>query len=90
MGEPYMNAFWTWAKAKFGRIVTAAGAVLGSVETFDISVIKDPIEGLFPKYGHQFVLGFTVLCCVLSYGRHQYVASKVAPKPEVLPPPVTQ
>lgn len=72
-----MSSLWLWFKAKFGRIITAVGTLLSGVETFDITPIKDPIEGLT---SHKFVLGLMVICFVLSYLRHQYVASKVAPK----------
>lgn len=80
-----MKAIWTWFKAKFGRVVTGAGAVLSAIEGFDITPIKDPIESLI---GHTWVLRITMALFLLSWARHQYVASKVAPKPDVLPPPV--
>jgi hypothetical protein len=81
--------FKTWFKAKFGRVMSGTAGLLTLMESFDITTIKDPLEGLFPKYGHQIVLGFAGACAIASYLRHQYVASMVAPKPTVLPPPVT-
>lgn len=72
-----MIIFWTWFKAKFGRIVTGSGALLSAIEGFDITPIKDPIEGLL---GHTWVLRITVALFLLSWGRHQYVASQ-HPKP---------
>lgn len=69
-----MNAFLTWFKAKFGRIVSGAGALLSGIEGFDITSIKDPIEGLI---GHIWVLRITVALFLLSWARHQYVASQV-------------
>lgn len=64
----------TWFRNKFGRIVTAAGFLLTSVEGFDISPIKDPLEGIL---GHIWVLRITVALFLLSWFRHQYTASKV-------------
>jgi hypothetical protein len=80
-----MNAIWQWIKNKAGRIVTVAGALLSGVEGFDITPIKDPIESLI---GHTWVLRITVGLFLLSWARHQYVATTVAPKPDILPPPV--
>lgn len=68
-----MSALITWLRAKFGRIVTVVGFFFSGVETFDISVIKDPLEGLL---GHRVVLFLTVACFVLSFVRHQQVANK--------------
>ena len=79
-----LRAFWAWCQNKFGRIVTTAGVFLSGVEGFDISPIKDPLEGLI---GHTWILRITVALFLLSWIRHQQVASKVASKPEVLPPP---
>jgi hypothetical protein len=82
-----MNVFWTWAKAKFGRIVTAIGVLLSGIDVFDITPIKDPLTAIIGAKGVQIAV---VACFVLSWARHQYVASKVAPKPGILPPPVVQ
>lgn len=61
-----------WLRDKFGRIVSIAGTLLSGVETFDISPIKDPLEGFI---GHKGVMGLTVALFVASYLRHQYVAN---------------
>lgn len=85
-----MNAFasfGTWFKNKLGRITAGAGIVLQGIETVDLSVIKDPLESII---GHKGVQVAIIALFVISYLRHQYVASKIAPKPEVLPPPVTE
>lgn len=71
-----MNA-WIWFKNKLGRITTAFGFLLQGIETVDISAIKDPLEALI---GHKGVQGIIIGLFVISYLRHQYVASKVAPK----------
>lgn len=67
-----MNA-WIWIQAKFGRIVSAAGVLLSSVEGFDITPIKDPVEAIV---GHVWVLRITVALFIFSYLRHQYVANQ--------------
>lgn len=69
-----LSTLWLWCKNKFGRIVTAIGFFFSGVETFDISPIKDPLEGLT---SHRFVLFLTVACFALSWVRHQQVANKV-------------
>lgn len=68
-----LNSLWAWTKAKFGRIVSAAGVLLSSVETLDISPIKDPLEGLI---GHKGVLWVTCGLFAASWLRHQWVASQ--------------
>lgn len=82
-----MNKLWAWFKSKFGRIITTVGFALQGVETIDITPIKDPLENVI---GHIGVSVAVIACFVLSFVRHQYVASKVAPKPDILPPPVTK
>lgn len=62
-----------WLKDKLGRIVSALGTMLSGVETFDITSIKDPLEGFI---GHKGVMGLTVMLFLASYVRHQYVASQ--------------
>jgi hypothetical protein len=64
----------TWARDKYGRIVTALGFALSGVETFDLTPIKDPLESII---GHVGVSIATVACFVLSYIRHQQVAQRV-------------
>ena len=68
-----MNAVWQWCVDKFGRLVSGAGVLLSGVEGFDITGIKEPLEGLL---GHAWVLRITVGLFLLSYIRHQYVASQ--------------
>lgn len=72
-----LESIWSWMKGKFGRIVSALGLLLSGVDTFDISPIKDPLEGFI---GHRGVMGITVMLFLASYARHQYVASQ-HPKP---------
>jgi len=79
----YWQSFKTWVKAKFGRIVTAVGAALASVDMLDISAIKDPLEGLL---GHKGVQAVVVGLFAASWLRHQYAASK-NPVVATLPPP---
>ena len=62
-----------WIRNKFGRIVTLLGVLLQGVDTFDITPIKQPIEDLI---GHRWLQVLIVGLFVLSYLRHQYVASK--------------
>jgi len=64
---------WLWLVAKFGRIITAVGATLSGVETFDITPIKDPLEQIT---SHRFVMGVTVLCFALSWWRHHQAAKR--------------
>lgn len=84
-----MNAlqkFWTWCRNKYGRIVTVAGAVLSSTETFDITPIKDPLEGMFGTYGHQIVMSLTVGLFMLSWARHQQIAKRISSLEAQIPP----
>lgn len=62
-----------WLRDKFGRIVSALGTMLSGVETFDVSPIKDPLEGFI---GHRGVMGLTVALFLASYLRHQYIANQ--------------
>lgn len=62
-----------WIRNKFGRIITVLGALLQGVDTFNITPIKQPIEDLI---GHKWLQVLIVGLFVLSYLRHQYVASK--------------
>jgi hypothetical protein len=68
-----MNALSQWLKDKFGRIVSALGLLLSGIDTFDITPIKDPLEGFI---GHKGVMGVTVALFLASYIRHQYVANQ--------------
>lgn len=70
-----------YIKAKLGRLITGAGVLLGSIETLDISVIKDPLEGIIGHKGVQIVV---VGLFIASFARHQYVANqhKVPPPPD--------
>lgn len=81
-----LTSIWTWAKAKFGRIVSAAGVLLSGVETLDISPIKDPLEGII---GHKGVLWITCGLFVASWFRHQWVANQ-HPKEPSLPAPTPE
>ena len=78
-----MKSILVWTKAKFGRIVSAAGVFLSGVETLDISPIKDPLEGLI---GHKGVLWITCALFAASWFRHQWVASQ-HPKEPPMPAP---
>lgn len=72
-----MNAwrkFSAWFQNKFGRIITVAGAALAGVDFFDIAPIKEPLTGIIGARGVQILV---VACFILSWARHQYVASKV-------------
>jgi hypothetical protein len=71
-----LKAFFIWLKAKTGRIVTAAGGLLALFD-LDISPVKDTLESIVGHRGVQFV---TLTLFVGSYLRHQYVATKIAPK----------
>ena len=82
-----MQSIWIWAKAKAGRIISSIGVLLSGVETFDITPIKDPLEGFI---GHKGVMGVTVALFVGSYIRHQWVASQYPKPPSSLPPPSSQ
>ena len=62
-----------WLRDKFGRIVTVVGALLQGIDTLDITPIKQPIEEII---GHRWLQGIIVGLFVLSYLRHQYVASQ--------------
>ena len=81
-----LQSIWYWAKAKFGRIVSAAGILLSGVETLDISPIKDPLEGII---GHKGVLWITCGLFAASWLRHQWVANQ-HPKPVVVPVPSSE
>jgi len=72
-----LRSFWTWLKNKCGRVFAGTGFIWSGLETFNIDPIKQPIEELFPKYGHQIVLGTISVLFLASWLRHQYVASKV-------------
>lgn len=80
-----LQRFVTWCRNKYGRIVTAVGAVFSSIETFDITAIKDPLEGMFGRWGHQIVMGLTVGLFVLSWARHQQIAKRVSALEQVAP-----
>ena len=80
-----LKSLWIWVKNKFGRIISAAGVFLSSVETLDISPIKDPLEGII---GHKGVLWVTCALFAASWARHQWVANqhpKVTPLPSPAP-----
>lgn len=62
-----------WLKDKFGRIVSGVSIALSGVEGFDITSIKQPLEEVV---GHAWVLRIILALAVLSYLRHQYVASQ--------------
>lgn len=72
-----MLDLWTWTKAKVGRIITATGVFVSGIETFDITPVKDPLESFI---GHKGVQALVISLFVFSFVRHQYVASKIAPK----------
>lgn len=78
-----LHSLWSFLKNKAGRLITAAGIVLSSVEAIDITAIKDPLEGLI---GHKGVQALAVGLFVASYLRHQYVASQHS-KADPLPAP---
>lgn len=82
----YLSSLWSFLKNKAGRLITAAGIVLSSVEAIDITAIKDPLEGLI---GHKGVQALAVGLFVASYLRHQYVASQHS-KADPLPAPAPQ
>jgi hypothetical protein len=71
-----------WARNKAGRIITSVGILLSGVENFDVTPIKDPLEGFL---GHRVVMGLIVALFVSSYIRHQQIANRHAAVP--LPPP---
>lgn len=68
-----MKKFWQWIKNKFGRIVTTLGVLLGGIDAFDISAIKDPVVNLLGNKAFQVA---TILCFAASWARHQLVANK--------------
>lgn len=81
-----LTKVWTWARNKYGRIITAAGFLLSGTETFDITPIKDPLEGLFGAHGHAVVSGLTIGCFGLSFIRHQQIAHRVTKLQEAVAP----
>lgn len=76
-----MKSIWIWLKAKFGRITTLVGAGLQLIETLDISEIKQPLEDFI---GHKGVQAIVIGLFLLSFARHQWVASqhKEPPPPD--------
>lgn len=68
-----MITIWDFLKDKCGRLVSGIGILLSGIEGFDITAIKDPLEGLL---GHQWVLRITVALFLLSFARHQWVANQ--------------
>jgi hypothetical protein len=66
-----MGKLWQFVKDKIGRLTTAAGGLM-SLADLDISPVKPALEDLF---GHRGVQAITVALFVLSYLRHQHVAS---------------
>lgn len=73
------KVIWLWLCNKFGRIVTFFGAVVASLEAFDVSVIRDPLADLFGTRSSKFVSGTALLCLLLSFMRHSWVASQHPP-----------
>lgn len=88
----FLQKFWTWCRNKYGRIITVTGALLSGTETFDITPIRDPLEGMFGRWGHQIVMGLTVGLFVLSWARHQQTAKRVdaLEQPPKAPQPVPE
>lgn len=84
--KAFLQKFVAWCRNKYGRIITVAGALLSSMETFDITPIKDPLEGMFGRYGHQIVMGLTVGLFVLSWARHQQIAKRISQLEAQIPP----
>lgn len=78
-----LESLWSFIKNKVGRLVTGTGMVLSGIEYFDISVIKDPLEGLI---GHKGVQAVAVGLFLASFARHQLVANK-HPKEAAMPDP---
>lgn len=68
-----LATIWTFLKDKAGRLVSGVGVLLSGIEGFDISPVKDPLEGLI---GHAWVLRITLALFLGSYIRHQLVASQ--------------
>lgn len=81
-----LQKLWAWCRDKYGRLITGAGFVLSGLETFDISPIRDPLEGMFGKHGHAVVSFLTVGCFVLSFIRHQQIANRVTKLKEAVAP----
>ena len=63
---------WQWMKAKFGRLVTAAGGLVALAD-LDIPPIKDNLEGWL---SHKEVQALTALLFVASFLRHHWVAQQ--------------
>jgi hypothetical protein len=68
-----VNKLVTWAKAKFGRLVTAIGGSLFIIDGFDISSIKGPLTDLIGATPVKIII---CVCFVASFVRHQYIASQ--------------
>lgn len=77
-----LQSLWSWAKNKFGRIVSGLGFLLQGAD-LDISPIKPAIESLF---SHRTVEWVVVALFFLSWLRHQWVANQ-HPKTDPLPSP---
>ena len=78
----WLSNFKKWAGAKFGRIVTFVGALAGGVDVFDVSIVKQPLSDFLgnPQLATRILGGVALGCLILSYIRHQVVASR-NPKP---------
>lgn len=66
------KSFTKWAKAKFGRLVTACGGLLALAD-LDISPIRDSLEGWI---SHKEVQAVTAVLFVASFLRHHWVAQQ--------------
>lgn len=75
---------WNWIKAKLGRLTTACGGLVALAD-LDLSPVKDQLESIFTHKGVQVL---TLVLFVVSYLRHQHVASLHPANPES-PAPVT-
>jgi hypothetical protein len=66
-----------WVRGTWGRIVTALGTLFASIDVFDIGPAQQPLADLIgPEKAKKVIGGAALVCLVLSFVRHQMVATK--------------
>src|SRR6185369_1613451 len=83
-----MKSLWTWFKNKFGRVVTALGGVLMTLDAVSLDPMRPFLNEYFgEKKATRVVVVTAAFFFLLSYIRHQIVANRHPEDTAVLPPP---
>ena len=66
-----------WVRNTWGRIVTVVGAAFASIDVFDVAPAQQPLADLIGiDKAKKIIGGAALICLVLSFFRHQQVATK--------------